>query len=311
MAGGKHILALLIFGSLLVAGCSLIQGEQADNTPSPSPEETSPVVQPGHSPTPAPTAPAVANPDLPSGFPVDPNLKPMRVVETGGRKAIAPPAADGPTVLEVARDIHTRAQNDELSNRYGWNCRVHNRHEGAPAADWYLPAGTPVTATMRGQAELYLITTSNSFEYYDVDPGLTLGLPDANTPLFPLPGPGGGMGIFVSIINGNLRAEYGHLDYETTIENVARNAFIAPYSPTYDFESRFGRPIAHDQITLVASWPVQHGDVIGFVGNTGYSDVAHLHYQVLTRDRQTKFCPTTEQFPYNGWLFRPPNPLPP
>jgi murein DD-endopeptidase MepM/ murein hydrolase activator NlpD len=48
---------------------------------------------------------------------------------------------------------------------------------------------------------------------------------------------------------------------------------------------------------------VEKGDVIGFVGNVGYSEVPHLHYQVVTPDRQQKFCPTQEALPNSGWLF--------
>jgi hypothetical protein len=36
-------------------------------------------------------------------------------------------------------------------------------------------------------------------------------------------------------------------------------------------------------------------------------DVAHLHFEVATPDRQTKYCPSTEAFPFAGWLFRRPD----
>jgi hypothetical protein len=261
----------------------------------------------GSSPTPIASPGPDHSLDEPIGFPVDPNLRPMQVIVTPQGKQIAPAAPDGPTVLQVARDIQVRRENDEAANRYGWNCRLHTYYEGAPAVDWYLPEGTPLIATMRGQAELYFITTVNAFEYYGVDKSITLGLPSPNMPRFPLPGPGGGMGIFVSILNGDLRAEYGHLELRQTVNLVPPNAWMAPYSRSYDFPARFGRPVDHTNITLVARWDVQRGNVVGFVGNTGYSDVPHIHYQVVTRDRGTKYCPTSEDGGTAGWLFgRPP-----
>ena len=259
---------------------------------------------PTPTPTPAPSA------DEPVGFPVQPTLRPLQVLDTPQGRVVAPPSPTGPTVLEVARDYQTRPANDGEANRYGWNCRVHDKHEGGPGVDWYLPAGTPVVATMRGQAELYVVSISNAFEYYGVDPRLTLGLPSPTMPLYPLPGPGGGMGIFVSVLNGDLRAEYGHLDLDRTLALVPERAFIAPFSKSFNYDARFSRPIPHDQVTLVATWQVEEGAVVGYVGNTGYSDVPHLHYQVVTRDRKTKFCPTREPLPSSGWLFGRPETFP-
>lgn len=304
----RYLATLLILGLALwllaLPGCRTAGGIDAGE-PAEKPAPTTEVRTPAP-PPPTPTRDPGPNPDLPVGLPLDPSIRPMRVVETAQGKTVVPAAPNGPTVEEVARHVHSRSQNDEESNRYGWNCRVHNRYEGAPAVDWYLPHGTPVIATMRGKAELYVITTVNAFEYYGVDPRITLGLPSPSMPVFPLPGPGGGMGVFVSILNGELRAEYGHLDLKKTLTLVPDSAFVPPYSRSFDYDSRFGRPIGHDQITLVASWPVERGDVVGYVGNTGYSDVDHLHYQVVTRDRTIKFCPTFEGFPNAGWLFQRP-----
>lgn len=277
----------------------------------PGPVEPVGTIIRGSTPTPPAGPGAISgdhSPDEPIGFPVDPNLRPMQVIITPQGKRIAPPAANGPTILQVAREYQTRPQNDEMSNRYGWNCRLHTYYEGAPAVDWYLPEGTPLFATMRGQAELYFITTSNAFEYYGMDGSVTLGLPDPSMPRFPLPGPGGGMGIFVSILNGALRAEYGHLELRQTISMIQPNAYVSPFGRSYDYHSRFGRMTDYNNITLVARWNVQRGDVVGFIGNTGYSDVAHVHYQVVTRDRVTKYCPTEEQGGTSAWLFgRPAN----
>ncbi len=256
------------------------------------------------SPTPTPTASAPL--DLPVGFPLDQTLRPLRVTETAQGRELALPAGDGPTVVAVARDYQPRSQNDLEANRYGWNCRLHNTYEGAPAVDWYVPARTPVLATMRGQAELFVITTVNSFVHYGVDARLYLGLPSPSLPLYPFSGPSGGMGVFVSVLNGDLRAEYGHLDLAGTLALVPEVAFLAPYSRAFAYDVRFDRPLQPDQGTIVARWTVQRGDVVGFVGNTGYSDVPHLHYQIVTKDRRTKFCPTEEPFPLAGWLFRQP-----
>jgi murein DD-endopeptidase MepM/ murein hydrolase activator NlpD len=230
------------------------------------------------------------------------------VLDTTQGKILAPPSSTGPTVAEVVRDYQSRQINDAVANRYGWNCRVHLRHEGAPGVDWYLPTGTPVIATMRGTAELYFVTTTNAYTHYGVDPRVTLGLPAPTAPRYPLPGPGGGLGVFVSIVSGNLRAEVGHLDPDLTLTVVPDRAFIAPYSRDFNYRSRFAPLLAPNQFTLVASWPVVEGEVIGFVGNTGYSDVPHLHYHILTRDRKSFYCPTREALPMSGWLFgRPEN----
>ncbi len=235
----------------------------------------------------------------------------MRVVETGATRAVVPPAENGPTLEQVAREVQTRPQNDMESNRYGWNCRLHDKHEGTgPAVDWYLPSGTPITTVMGGEAELYVITTANSYEFYRVDPSITLGLPAPGVPLYPLPGPSGGMGVFVSVLNGTLRAEYGHLDLPTTLPLVPESAFVPPFHRGFNYEGRFGRPIDYQQTTLIARWTARKGDIIGSVGNTGYSDVPHLHYQIVTKDRSTKFCPTREQFPSSGWLFQRPEGFP-
>lgn len=259
--------------------------------------------------TPA-SKPATATPqeltEQPVGFPLDPTFRPMRVVQTPLGREIAPAAADGPTAREVARDFHTRAENDFEANRYGWNCRLHNTYEGAPAVDWYLPTGTPVVATMRGQAELYVITTVNSYAYYGVTIDTYLGLPSPSQPRYSFPGPSGGMGVFVSVLNGPLRAEYGHLDLAATLALVPESAFLPPYSRTFPFTDSFARPLNPDQGTLVARWPVEKGETVASVGNSGYSDVSHLHYQIVTEDRKTKFCPTDEPLRSSGWLFRRP-----
>lgn len=235
----------------------------------------------------------------------------MRVIENGDKRSVGPALSNGPTLMDVAKTLQTRPQNDMESNRYGWNCRIHDKYESTgPAVDWYLPENTEVTAVMAGMAELYVITMANTFEYYGVDNTIMLGLPLASTALYPIPGPSGGMGVYVSILNGKYRAEYGHLNLAGTIPIVPKNAYDAPYSPTYNYQQDFGKPKDYREFTLIARWPVAKGDVVGKVGNTGYSDVAHLHYQIVTADRKTKYCPTEEEFPGAGWLFKRPADLP-
>lgn len=258
-------------------------------------------------PSPTPTV----GPEDPTGFPLPISLKPMRVAETQNGRGVVAAAENGPTLEQVAREVQTRPQNDMESNRYGWNCRLHDKYEQTgPAVDWYLPNGTPIATVMGGQAELYIITTANSYAYYGSDIRDTLGLPDPSVPLYPLPGPSGGMGIFVSVLNGPLRAEYGHLDLAGTMPAIPEDAFVQPFSRGFNYEARFGRPVDYRQTTLIARWTVHKGDAVGRVGNTGYSDVSHLHYQIVTADRQRKFCPTPEAFPYSGWLFGRPSGFP-
>jgi hypothetical protein len=151
-----------------------------------------------------------------------------------------------------------------------------------------------------------VITTANMFVHYRVDPTLYLGLPRPDAPRYPFSGPSGGMGVFVSLLAGGLRAEYGHLDPAATIAATPREAFIAPFSNVFNYSARFSAPRGPDDVTLVARWEVKRGAVLGFVGNSGYSDVPHLHYQIVTVNRATKYCPSTEAFPASGWLFSAP-----
>jgi murein DD-endopeptidase MepM/ murein hydrolase activator NlpD len=188
----------------------------------------------------------------------------------------------------------------------GWNCRVHVEYEGQPAVDWYVPAGTPVRATMDGQASLYVISLPNAFDHYGADREPYIGNPDrARAPSSPFPGPGGGKGVYVEVVNSDFATEYGHLDLLATLDVVPADRYDPPYSPTFDFESAFSEMRAFNDETLVASWPVMAGDVIGYTGDSGYSEAPHLHYTVRRLPAGSLLCPTKEPgFEDDGWLFR-------
>lgn len=195
-----------------------------------------------------------------------------------------------------------------MANSSGWNCRVHTEYEGSPAVDWYVPIGTPVYATMDGTAVLLINTYVNAFDNYGVSREPYLGNPDrTRAPLSPFPGPGGGMGVYVAVIGERYRIDYGHLELTPTLALVPDSAFSAPYSRRYDYASRFGEPLPFTVAEQVATWDVRRGDVIGYTGDSGYSEAPHLHYTVTERATGAKLCPTTEAgFAGGGWLARPP-----
>ena len=189
---------------------------------------------------------------------------------------------------------------------YGWNCATHFEYEGAPAVDWYVPIGTPVHATMDGTATLLINTVANGFDYYGVSREPYIGDPDrTRAPVTAFPGPGGGMGVYVSVINDSYRTDYGHLSIAATIANIPAGAFITPYSIAYDFEAAFATPQPTSSATFVATWEVRRGDIIGYTGDAGYSEAPHLHYQITRQSDGQKLCPTGEaQFIDGGWLSR-------
>ena len=212
--------------------------------------------------------------------------------------------SDGPSAIDYSREDQTLDE-AEAANRSGWDCRVHVEYEGRPAVDWYLPAGTPVRATMDGAATLNLITLSNAFDYYRVDREPYIGNPvRARAPLSPFPGPGGGKGVFVEVSNGSFDTQYAHLDLQRTLGVVPAGAFLGGYGATFDFSAKFSAMRSFDDSTQVAQWQVHAGDVIGYSGDSGYSEAPHLHYTVA-RAGGPNLCPTTEQgFEDGGWLFR-------
>jgi murein DD-endopeptidase MepM/ murein hydrolase activator NlpD len=236
------------------------------------------------------------------GLPLPADLPTDVVIGDLGRRSIA--RAGGLTVEQYSRQA--QVSNDAAAaNASGWNCRVHAEYEASPAVDWYVPPGTPVYATMDGTATLLINTTANAFDHYFVDREPYLGDPDrSRAPLNPFPGPGGGMGVYVSVINDEFRTDYGHLDLAATIADVAAQSFSAPYSGKYDYGTMFTAPQPITYAAQIASWPVERGELIGYTGDAGYSEAPHLHYQITRRSDGAKLCPTQEGgFADGGWLF--------
>jgi hypothetical protein len=237
----------------------------------------------------------------PAGYPIDPSMHADLVVGDVGARRIEPGA--GATIREVSERF--QPSDDAIAaNSSGWNCRVHFEYEAAPAVDWYVAPGTPVRATHDGLATLYLNTVVNAFDHYAVPREPYIGNPDrARAPSSPFPGPGGGMGLFVSVANDAFRTEYGHFDLSRTIAALPDDAFVGGYSTTFDYAGNFSTPKPLSQPTIIARWTVHRGDVIGYTGDSGYSEAPHLHYQITRLSDGAKLCPTTESgFGDNGWL---------
>ncbi len=284
--------------------------------PSPTPAVTRVGVR-TLTPTPTATRTATATPTTtatptpgrtklePTGFPLSAGMRVDLVVGKKGSRQIA--AAEGPTVADYAERFQT-GDDPVAANAGGWNCRTHQEYEGKPAVDWYVPEGKPVYATLDGEATLFIVTTANAFDVYGVDREPYYGDPDrARAPLDPFGGrPGGGKGVFVHIENGRFAANYGHLSLRRTLEVVPEAAFLAPYSASYDYDTVFGVPRRFDQFDAIARWEVHAGDVIGYTGDTGYSEAPHLHYEVAALGAEPRWlCPTREEgFEDGGWLFR-------
>jgi murein DD-endopeptidase MepM/ murein hydrolase activator NlpD len=267
----------------------------------PVPTATSTAAPLTSTPVPSTATPRPASKLEPSGFPIDPETKLGVVSGNSPDRSISWGA--GPAALEYSRDAQP-SSDPVAANRSGWNCRVHGEYEAAPAVDWYVPAGTPVLATMDGVASLFVVTVSNPFDVFRVDREPYIGNPDrARAPLSPFPGSGGGKGIFVRVENAGFLTEYAHLDV-STFEMVPSGAFVNGYSAATDFALVFRTLRTFQTFDEVASWPVRAGDVIGLSGDTGYSEAPHLHYTVR-RAGGPLLCPTMEPgFADGGWLFR-------
>lgn len=240
--------------------------------------------------------------DEPVGFPMDPGTRLGQVVGNIGRRRIDSDV--GPRLDRYVQDDETSAE-PSRANASGWGCRVHMEYEGQPAFDAYVPSGTPVKATLDGTASLFAITTSNAFDVYGVDREPFIGNPDRSRALVaPFPGPGGGKGVFVRIENERYRVEYGHLDLAPTMRNVAADAFLVDIGHNSDLLARFSTLRDARDATILARWDVRRGDLIGFSGDSGYSEAPHLHYAITRLRDNVALCPTAEAgFADGGWLL--------
>jgi hypothetical protein len=255
-------------------------------------------------PTPIPTiSPTTVDPLEPIGFPLNPATKTDRVTGIVGSRVIV--AGAGASVLETSERLQV-SDDPNVANEDGWDCRVHVEYEGKPAVDWYVQPGTPVIATMDGTATLILNTVANAFDYYGVSREPYIGNPDrARAPISPFPGPGGGMGLYVSITNDGYRVDLGHLSLDPTIAHVPDGAFGSGYSRSTDYEAMFSVPRVSSVGEIIATWQVRRGDVVGFTGDTGYSEAPHLHYAITRRSDGAALCATGEAgFDDSGWLLR-------
>lgn len=238
----------------------------------------------------------------PRGFPLDPAQKTGLVVGSAGSRTISWGA--GLPAGRYSRD--DQPSNDPIrANACGWNARVHVEYEGQPAVDWYTPPGTPILATMDGVATLLVNTASNPFDVYGVSREPYIGNPDrARAPIVPFPGPGGGQGTFVRVESGSFRSDYAHLDLARMWQWVFPGAFLEGYSRETSLDAF--APLRDFRVaTPVARWDVKRGDVIGFSGDSGYSEAPHLHYAIRRLTSANLLCPTNEPgFDDAGWLFK-------
>jgi len=301
-----HVAAGSLLVALTLCGCSggddgsasgLTPAGTAGLPPTPTAIRPTAVLIPTLSPTP---------PNLgkePVGFPIAPAQKLGLVTGPAGSRSIQWGA--GLEAMAYSRDDQP-ADDPERANRSGWDCRVHVEYEGQPAVDWYVPIGTPIRATMAGTATLYVVTVTNAFDYYGVARDPYIGNPDrTRAPLSPFPGPGGGKGVFVRVENEGYVTEYAHLDVARTVAPLPASVFLPGYSPDYDYVGVFS-PLRDFRVsTAIAQWTVNSGDVIGFSGDSGYSEAPHLHYTVARSGGVSLLCPTAEAgFADGGWLMK-------
>lgn len=295
-------------GALALPACTT---RSTPATPTP-PRTASATATPPPSATPPPPAPTLPHPDTPTptpardeprGFPLDPGTPTGLVAGAVGSRTIR--WGEGTPAGRYSRE--EQISNDPvIANRCGWNARTHVEYEGQPAVDWYIPAGTPIVATMDGTATLMVNTVSNPFDVYGVSREPYIGNPvRPRAPVSPFPGVGGGQGTFVRIESATFRSDYAHLDLVRTLPLVPPGAFLPGYSAATDFASLFA-PLRDFRVaTAVASWPVQRGDLVGRSGDSGYSEAPHLHYAVRRLASTDLLCPTAEPgFADSGWLLK-------
>ncbi len=304
----------LVLLVLTIAACG--SGAPPARTPTTAAASPTPT-QPARTPTPAAVTPtpvptATAAPIVsvePIGFPLDPRLHADRVAGKVGSRRIE--AGAGPTLFDYS-SRQQAAGDPGQANESGWDCRTHVEYEGAPAVDWYVQSGEPVRATMDGVATLYINTIVNAFDHYGVSREPYIGNPDrARAPVAPFPGPGGGMGVYVSVANDAFRTDYGHLSLAPTIASVPDGApggpsgFAAGFGRDTGYASMFATPRPAGDGDVIATWRVRRGDVIGFTGDTGYSEAPHLHYAITRLSDGARLCATNEPgFDDAGWLLR-------
>jgi murein DD-endopeptidase MepM/ murein hydrolase activator NlpD len=274
------------------AAPSAVPSATSTSVPSPSPQPSTATATPSEA----------VDATEPRGFPIDPSTRLGLVVGEPPERSVAWDA--GPDALKYSRD-NQPSDDPERANNSGWDCRVHAEYEGQPAVDWYVPVGTPVHATMDGTARLNVVTVTNAFDYYGAARGPYMGYPDPRVALSPFGGVSGGKGVFVEVENGGFVTDYGHLDPSSTIAAVDPAAFLAGYGPDSDYATLFA-PLRDFRVyTTVAQWTVKRGDVIGYSGDTGYSDAPHLHYTIRRADASSLLCPTSERgFVDGGWLLK-------
>lgn len=297
--------------AFLVARCGGAGGTHPAATPGGSPTtpatravSTTPAPSPEPAQSPSPPAPtAAADATSPLGFPIDPDTVLGLVEGEPGSRVLTWGA--GAHALAYSRDDQT-SDDPALANRCGWNARTHVQYEGQPAVDWYVPLGTPILATLDGTATLLINTVSNPFDVYGVSREAYIGDPDEpRAPLSPFAGPGGGQGVFVRVTNQAFSVDFGHMDIAPTISGVPAGAFLGEYTAATDYAAIFAALRNFGVAAPVASWPVRRGDVIGYSGDSGYSEAPHLHYAIRRAGAGNLLCPTAEAgFEDGGWLFR-------
>jgi murein DD-endopeptidase MepM/ murein hydrolase activator NlpD len=299
--------ALLILIVALSTAAACRGGDRAPTATPSATQSATLALSPSPSPMPSATATAaptaVADTTEPRGFPIDASTKLGLVAGQSPQRSIAWGA--GPDASTYSRDDQA-SDDPERANSSGWDCRVHVEYEGQPAVDWYVPVGTPIRATMDGTATLNVVTVTNAFDYYGVAREPYMGLPDSSrAPVAPFQGVSGGKGMFVHVENGAFVTDYGHLDPALTLAAVDPSAFLGDYGPESGYATLFAPLRDFRVFTPVARWMVKRGEVIGFSGDSGYSDAPHLHYTIRRAGASSLLCPTAEAgFEDGGWLLR-------
>ncbi len=252
-------------------------------------------------PTATPTPPAPER-FRPIGFPIDPLFATGRVNGVVGSRTIG--WGEGPSTLAYSRNDQP-SSDPIVANRCGWNARVHVEYEGRPAVDWYIPSGTPIRATMDGEATLFVISVSNAFDEYGVSREPYIGNPDrSRAPLNAFPGPGGGMGVFIRVEGEGYRSDYAHLQLLATARTLPKGALFDGIAADESLVARYTPLRDYRDWTALARWNVARGDFLGYSGDSGYSEAPHLHYAIATSDGMP-LCPTSEPgVAEGGWLFR-------